>query len=101
MRGLPAQLIALFTIALLPLGLISVSQTRQMIEDANRKANLVFLAKTVAAASEERALVQSAIGGTQGLAAAMANLKDDIQCREMMRAFLGANPEYTFAGYAT
>ena len=98
-RSLSAQLIALFTLALLPLGLISIAQTQKVVEEANSLASASLLARTVAAASEERSQLQNAFGAAQGLSATVLSARSPEACNVAMRAFIDSNPQYTFAGY--
>lgn len=69
LRSMSARLIALFTLALLPLGLIAISQTRQIVEEANSLASASLLARTISAASNEKSMIQEALGAVRGLAA--------------------------------
>ncbi|MEM9970353.1 MAG: sensor histidine kinase [Pseudomonadota bacterium] len=98
LSSLPAQLIGLFTLALLPLGLISIWQTAQVVKEANALASASLLARTVAAASEERAQLQNALGAAQGLAASIPGIEDQA-CSQVMREFVRSNPQYSFAGF--
>ncbi len=98
-RSLSARLIALFTIALLPLALISISQTQQIVSEADRRSNAALLAKTSAASADEKSKVQNTLGAAQGLAATIPSYETSETCSAAMRAFLAENPRFVFAGY--
>ncbi|MEM8822955.1 MAG: histidine kinase dimerization/phosphoacceptor domain -containing protein [Pseudomonadota bacterium] len=97
-RGLRIRLIALMTIALFPLGLISLVQTASVLDRARDINKDTLLDLTVAAASEHRAVMQEAIGAAAGLGT-MALITDTDTCRDGMRAFLSKNDQFVFAGF--
>ena len=63
-RSLTVYLAALVTLALLPLGLIAVLQTRAVITEADERSRASVLARTIEAASRERELLQKAVGAS-------------------------------------
>lgn len=91
------------TLALLPLGLISVYQTNAVVEEAQRLKNSALMARTLSAATAERELIQNAVGAAQGLAITVAQSWDDPdfvgECRAIMRNFVEATDPFIFAGY--
>lgn len=97
-RSLVWRITLLMTVALLPLGFISVYQTRVVVEDAQELTKSALLSETLEAASKEREVIQKALGAAQGLAAIMGTL-DDERCSETMRSFVANQSLYIFAGY--
>lgn len=67
-RRLSFRIALLLTLVMVPLGLISVMQTRAVVERAQESAQASLLARTEAAASEDRRALQSARGVASGLA---------------------------------
>ncbi len=99
-RSLTVYLAALVTLALLPLGLIAVLQTRAVIAEADDNSRSSVLARTIEAASREQELLQKAVGAGAGLAAALAEVREDgVACSALMQRFLKSAPEFVFAGF--
>ncbi|EEX10196.1 signal transduction histidine kinase [Ruegeria lacuscaerulensis ITI-1157] len=99
-RSLTVYLAALVTLALLPLGLIAVLQTRAVIAEADERSRASVLARTIEAASRERELLQKAVGASSGLTAALAEGSlDNAACSDLMRRFVERQPEFVFAGF--
>ena len=86
------------TLALLPLGLISIWQTSAVIREAETLSRASLLARTTEAAREERRLVQQGLGAAEGLASAVGTLSQE-ECTALMRRFVEENDEYVFAGF--
>lgn len=98
LRSLPAKLIGVLTLALLPLGLISLYQTLEILEDTRAQARASLMARTVAAATSERELIQEALGAAQGLSAAVL-ISDPAVCSDVMAEFVESHPQFIFAGF--
>lgn len=95
--------LALFlTVALLPLGLIAVWQTRQVSEEIDQRSRLTLTALTQQAAQAERRIIERSFGAAGVLAiAAQNNLGDPQACSQLFSNYLAATPEHSFAGFAT
>lgn len=100
LRSLSARLALLLTLALLPLGLISLYQTREVIEDAQRVRRNSLMSETVSVTHAGRELIQEALGAAQGLGAAALDLNAD-RCNAMMAGFVANHSYFSFAGYIT
>ncbi|KUF10586.1 sensor histidine kinase [Pseudoponticoccus marisrubri] len=98
LRSLSFQLVALLTLALLPLGLISLYQTQAVLAEARNVGRASLMERTVAAASEERELIQEALGAAQALGAVVRSIEPD-QCDAVMERFVEAFPQSIFAGF--
>lgn len=97
-RRLAPRLAGLMTLAMLPLGLISIYQTKVVVDEANALSRAALLAQTVSAASQERQLIVQAIGAAQGLGkAVLASTPEG--CKTAMRSFVDANEAFVFAGF--
>ncbi|NOE20793.1 hypothetical protein GS634_21900 [Ruegeria atlantica] len=99
-RSLTVYLAVLVTLALLPLGLIAVYQTRAVIIEADEKSRKSLLARTIEAANRERELLQRAVGVGSGLSASLASASiTDANCSAMMERLIDSEPEFVFAGF--
>ncbi|HRO15035.1 MAG TPA: histidine kinase dimerization/phosphoacceptor domain -containing protein [Paracoccus sp. (in: a-proteobacteria)] len=99
-RSLGFRLGALLSVAILPIGLISIIQTLHLSREAERSAELALLGRTAAAAAGERALLQGAIGTADALGpAVLETLGNPRACSEIMHAFIQRSPNYAYAGF--
>jgi two-component sensor histidine kinase len=99
-RSLTVYLAGLVTLALLPLGIIAVFQTRMVISATDEISRKSLLARTFAAAGEEREMLQKAVGAGSGLAAFVTNVAEDRDaCSSLMRSFVTRQTEFIFAGF--
>ena len=99
LRSLTGQLVVLLTLALLPLGLISVYQTRAVVDEAERLNQAALLAETESAAAAERELIREALGAAQGMSAiGMDRLQ--AECDALLAEFVRFHPRFAYAGFA-
>lgn len=98
-RRLSVQLIALLTLALLPLGSIALFQTNQVAVEAERTAALSLLGLTERAARSEQLLIERAVGAARLFGSIAPDLLNDPRsCHDNLSRFVEANPEYSFIG---
>lgn len=99
-QRLGVRVVVLLSIALLPIGLIAMFQTRQMAEVARERAELTLLALTEQAVATDRMLTQRALGSARALATVAPTLVDDPDaCRRRMAEFVSEGEIYSFAGF--
>ncbi|WP_375173777.1 sensor histidine kinase [Pseudooceanicola sp.] len=99
-RTLAFRIALLLAVAILPLGLITVAQTLHLVREANEQARESVLALTADAAAREEALIRTAIGAGQTLAAMIPELDDNGRvCDALMEAYMDTQTIYSFAGY--
>ncbi|MEM6325101.1 MAG: sensor histidine kinase [Pseudomonadota bacterium] len=99
-RSVRVQLLAMLSVAILPLGIIAVFQTRAVVSDALELERQDILSRTVQAAAEQRAILQSAFGAAAALGtAAVALTDDDATCDAVMADFVQRKPDFAFAGF--
>ncbi|MBB97388.1 MAG: hypothetical protein CML68_22650 [Rhodobacteraceae bacterium] len=99
LRSLTGQLVVLLTLALLPLGLISVYQTRAVVSEAERLNQAALLAETESAAAAERELIREALGAAQGMSAlGLSRLQSE--CDELLAEFVRFHPRFAYAGFS-
>ena len=94
-RRLGFRLGALLSIAILPIGLISLVQNLHLSREAERSAEIALLGRTASAAAGERALLQSALGSADALGPAILESLDrpDI-CSDLLRNFVQRSGTY-------
>ncbi|XDA99416.1 histidine kinase dimerization/phosphoacceptor domain -containing protein [Sulfitobacter sp. LCG007] len=99
-HSLRFRLIGLMSLALLPIGLIAISQTHSVSEKAQENAELALMVLTESAALDQRLVLQRAFGAAQGLSALFAELSQDTdECAELMAHFVERSPSFTFASF--
>ncbi|WP_241963364.1 sensor histidine kinase [Paracoccus suum] len=100
MNGLGFRLGFLLSLAILPIGLISLMQTLNLSREAERAREVALLGRTAAAAAGERALIQGALGTADALGpAVLERLDDPAACAAIMRGFVQRNATYVYAGF--
>ncbi|WP_425071675.1 sensor histidine kinase [Sagittula sp. S175] len=97
-KSLGARIAFLMSLAMLPLGLISVYQTYVVVDEAQDLSKAALLSETVAAATGEREMIQQALGAAQGLSSAVA-IVDDIACRDILANFIDSQQLFIFASF--
>ncbi len=86
---LGVRLAALLALALLPLGLISVLQSRSLIVEARGQSEAALMGETLHAAGREIALIQRGQGVAESLTAGFsAALSDTDACKAAMKALV-------------
>jgi len=99
-RGLGFRLGTLLSVAILPLGLISLIQNLNLAREAERSAEIALMGRTASAAAGERALLQSALGSADALGPAVLEALDRPQvCADLMRNFIERSATYVYAGF--
>ena len=96
-RGLAFKMLLFLTLALLPLGLISVVQTRETAKQISNNAELFLVGLTNQAASEERLVLQEAFGAAKALnTLAPQYLEGRAGCKDFLRAIRNGQNFYGF-----
>ena len=97
--SLSTRLVALLSIALLPLGLIAVLQTITVVREAEDLAEENILSDTADAASDALSLLRKAQGASEALGVSAYTIDQGSQaCTEVMKRFVSMNEEFIFAG---
>ena len=98
--GLAAQLVLVLSIAILPLGLISVYQTNKVLEERRELSKAALLERTQQAVSESREVIRSAMGSAETLAVQMPTLRSQAEtCATLMSKLVEQSDVIAFAGY--
>ncbi|MFD2440545.1 hypothetical protein ACFSS8_11565 [Paracoccus kondratievae] len=99
-KGLGFRLGGLLSVAILPIGLISVIQTLHLSREYERSAEIALLGRTATSAAGERALLQSALGTADALGPAVLETMDRPQaCSDIMRGLVQRTVNFVYAGF--
>lgn len=99
-KRLTTRVLFFLTLAMLPLGIISVLQNQRLSAEIEQKSELSLLALTEHAASGERQLFLRAVVAAQTLAAIGDDVFDDPRrCRATVEQFKRSNTSYAFVGF--
>ena len=99
-KGLGFRLGGLLSVAILPIGLISVIQTLHLSREYERSSEIALLGRTATAAAGERALLQSALGTADALGPAVLEMLDQPQpCSDIMRGVVQRTVNFSYAGF--
>ena len=99
-KGLGFRLAALLSVAILPIGLMSLIQTLYLSGEAERSAETAIVGRTGAAAAGERALFQSALGTAHALGpAVLRDIENPEACSLMLKSFVERGATYVYAGF--
>ena len=97
---LPFRIAALLALALLPIGLISVTQTVLLIRESDNRTKASLLALTSEAAAGEEAHIRTAFGAAGAIEALLPVLRNNPEgCAVQLQQFLRSYPAFSFAGY--
>ncbi|NNE53485.1 MAG: sensor histidine kinase [Sulfitobacter sp.] len=100
LRGLAARVLFFLSLALLPIGLIAIAQTREIALQNEASTELSLIALTERASTAERQIFQEAFGAAEALASIVLLQRDDPQeCSEFMRTYLDATDIYGVVGF--
>jgi two-component sensor histidine kinase len=99
-RSLTAKLAALLTIALLPLGLIAVFQTYNVVSEAGTLSQRDMVARTSEVAQAQVDLIGRAQSAATALSAAVMEVGPETSaCNNIMQGFTRKNAGFIFAGF--
>lgn len=98
--GLALQLAFVLSLAILPLGLISVYQTQKVIEERQSLSGSALLDKTQQAVSVARNVINTATSSAETLSVAIPAVRDTpATCDTVLSRVVTQNRDFVFAGY--
>ena len=101
-RGLAFRVLLFLSLALLPIGLIAVVQTREIADQSLENAELSLLAITEQASTLENGTIREAFGAAAALASVVNLIKsDDVSCSAFMREYQELSELYTVVSFIT
>nr|WP_155065044.1 histidine kinase dimerization/phosphoacceptor domain -containing protein [Paracoccus limosus] len=99
-KRLGFRLGGLLSVAILPIGLISVIQTLHLSQEYERSSEIGLLGRTATAAAGERALLQSALGTADALGpAVLETMNRPAACSDIMHGLVQRTVNFTYAGF--
>lgn len=100
LRGLAVRVLLFLSLALLPIGLLAVVQTRNISEQSRSSAELSLLAVTERISAAEQRLLQEAFGTAEALGAIVRQRRDnDAECSDILREYREAAGIYAIVGF--
>lgn len=97
---LGVRVVAMLSIALLPIGLISLYQTRSVVDNAEALARAAYLGQTVSAIERQSDLIHEGFASARVLGGALVAMKTDTEaCDTLMRGFIRSHPAFVLAAY--
>jgi two-component sensor histidine kinase len=98
--GLAFRVLLFLSLALLPIGMIAVVQTKQIAEQSQRSAELSLIAVTEQAAATERTLLQEALGAGRVLTSVVKLVHEDAErCSAFLKSYKDEVNKYFLVGY--
>lgn len=98
--GLGFRLAMLLSVALLPLGVISVAQTLRVLSDARQTSETALIGLTADAVAGQRALIEGALGSARALGPVLAETFDrPAECTSLAEEFVRNSGFFAFAGF--
>jgi len=99
-KSLRFRMAVMMSLAMLPIGMIAVSQTRSVTEQAQQNSELALLGLTEQAAAEERIVIQRAFGLASGVGAFLPQmLENPAACSKRLAKVLENAGIFNFIGY--
>ena len=97
---LGTRIAALLSLALLPLGLITIVQTYRVLDEANARLDAALIGETLRTTRAERGVIRSGVGVAEAVAASVPDLIDDVaDCRDYMSDIVERTSNVHFAGF--
>nr|MCU0911743.1 histidine kinase [Paracoccaceae bacterium] len=99
-QRLGVRLGLLMSLALLPVGLLAVLQSTDVLREARARAEAALMGETLQAARSEVRAIQSARATAENLAVTLPPLLDDPErCSAVLRALKDASELYSFLAF--
>jgi two-component sensor histidine kinase len=93
------RLLVMMSLALLPVGLIAITQTRAVSQNTLRNSELALLARVERSALNERLAIQRAMGAANTIAAYATELaRDPLACSARLRGIAENSDRFSFMG---
>lgn len=99
-RRLPMRVVAFLSVALLPLGLLAVLQTRDLTREVRNRSELSLLALTDHAAFGERQILERSLGAAEALSSVIRIVRaDPASCVDYLRSYLATTDRFSYVGF--
>lgn len=98
--SLGIRVVAMLSIALLPVGLISLYQTSHVIRQADELSRSALIGLTLSSVESQSDLIHEGFAAARVLGGALVPLQQDPEaCSELMRGFVRSHPAYSLATF--
>ncbi len=98
--GLAFRMLLFLSLAMLPIGLIAVSQTLQIADQSERNAELSLITMTEEAVVNKRTTLQEALGAGRALGSVVRlSMDDPARCSDFLKAYKEESSSYRLVGY--
>lgn len=98
--SLGTRVVAMLSIALLPVGLISLYQTSHVIDQADELSRSALIGLTLSSVESQSDLIHEGFAAARVLGGALIPLREDREaCSELMRGFVRSHPAYSLATF--
>lgn len=99
-KGLAFRILVFLSLALLPFGLISILQTREIARQADAAADLSLLGLTEQASSAERTIIQEGFGAAEALSSIVGTFAEDAEtCVSFLQTYQQQSQRYSLVGF--
>ncbi len=100
LRSLSVRVLFFLSLALLPIGLIAIVQTRLISDQSTQSAELSLLAVTEQASGAERRVLQEAFGAAEALASIVRLRRDNPdECSSFLKEYQESSAIYSLVGF--
>ncbi|MFN2306022.1 MAG: sensor histidine kinase [Paracoccaceae bacterium] len=100
LTSLPFRVVVFLALALLPIGLLAIWQTRDLADEASRRTSLDLLALTELAASEQRRLFERGLGAGDALDSILGLVNEDpTACNDFMTTYRERADLFSLVGF--
>ncbi|PYE86020.1 sensor histidine kinase [Pseudoroseicyclus aestuarii] len=100
-RGLVVRIVSFLSLALLPIGLIAVVQTREFQQESARRSELSLLAMTGQAAAPVDNLLQRTQGVAEAIGLAIDDFDNPALCSDYLAAYIEDRRLYAAIGFVS
>ncbi|GGL97836.1 sensor histidine kinase [Pseudooceanicola nanhaiensis] len=99
-ESLGTRVVAMLSIALLPVGLISLYQTSHVIDQADELSRSALIGLTLSTVESQSDLIHEGFAAARVLGGALVPIRNDPEaCSELMRGFVRSHPSYSLATF--
>ena len=99
-RGLRFRVAAVLALALLPIGVVGILQTRDLSQEVRIRTELTLQALPARASFGERQVIERAFGAAEALSSVLLEIRDEPEsCRRYLSDYLEATGRYSFIGF--
>jgi two-component sensor histidine kinase len=100
LQGLRFRVAALLALSLLPIGIVTMLQTRELATEVESRSELTLLNLTGWATFGERQVTERALGAAEALSDVLRPLRSDPEtCRDYLADYVESSAQFSFVGF--